>query len=168
MFRSKHTMIRSETQRYLELLKRRLASLRLMAKELRECRESFTSMDLEATREHISYQQGLCSEIRSLDDEMRVLRRQLAVRSGLEPQGMSEAAFDGLFDADCSLQMRQVRDDLAMAQKSVQRLNRVYAGLLKRSRRSINVLINVMANNVGIYNPSPGRSVWSFPWQAGT
>src|SRR5208337_4299058 len=98
-------MKRSETQQYIGLLKKRVASLRLMAKELRECRESFTRMDLEATREHIAYQQGLCSEIRSLDDELRVLRRQGAVGSGLEPEGMSAAASDGLFDADCSLDL---------------------------------------------------------------
>ena|SRR5208337_533705 len=159
-------MKRSETQQYIGLLKRRVASLRLMAKELRECRESFTSMDLEATREHIAYQQGLCSEIRSLDDELGALWQQLAVRSGLEPEGMSAAAFEGLFDADCSLQLRQVRDDLAVVQKSVRRLNRVYAGLLRRSRRTINVLINFMASYIGTYSPSPGRSGWSFPWQA--
>ena len=79
----------SETQRYLELLKRRVASLRLMAKELRECRESFTSMDLEATREHISYQQGLCAEIHSLDDELRLLLRQLAAVQSVELEGMT-------------------------------------------------------------------------------
>jgi Mg2+ and Co2+ transporter CorA len=157
-------MKRSETQRYVELLKRRAASLRLIAKELRECRESFTSMDLEATREHIMYQRGLCSEIRSLDGELRILRRQLAERGGLQPERMSADAFAKLFDADSALQLRQVMDDLAGVQKSVWRLNRVYAGLLRRSRRSINVLINVMANYIGTYNPSPGRSVRSFLW----
>ena len=160
-------MKRPQTRQYIELLKRRVASLRLTARELRECRESFTSMDLEAIREHVLYQKSLCSEIRSLDDELRVLRRQMAVASGLQPEGMSVAAFDGLVDADSSLQLRQVRDDLAVVQKSVRRLSRVYAGLLRRSRRSINVLINVMANYIGTYSPSPGRSAWSFPWQVG-
>jgi hypothetical protein len=160
-------MKRSGTQRYIELLKRRVASLRLVAKELRECRESFTSMDLEATREHISYQRGLCSEIRSLDGELRVLRRQLAEGGGLEPEGMSTAAFAKLFDADSALQLRQVMDNLAVVQNTVRRLNRVYAGLLRRSRRSMNVLINVMASYRGSYSPSPGRNAPRFPSQAG-
>jgi hypothetical protein len=158
-------MKRSETQRYIELLKRRAASLRLTARELRECRESFTKMDLEGIREHISYQKSLCAEIRALDDELGVLRRQLAVAAGLEPEGMSVAAFVSLFDADSAWQLRQVMDGLAVVQKTVRRLNRVYAGLLRRSRRSINVLINVMANYLGTYSPSPGRTAWSFPWQ---
>jgi hypothetical protein len=135
-----------------------------MAKELRECRESFTSMDLEATREHTSYQRGLCSEIASLDDELRTLWRQLAEGSGQKPEGVSAPAFTRLFDVDSALQLRQVMDDLAVAQKTVWRLNRVYAGLLRRSRRTINVLINVMANYMGTYNPSPRRCARSFLW----
>jgi hypothetical protein len=135
-----------------------------MAKDLRECRASFTSLDLEAIREHISYQKSLCSEIRGLDDELGVLRRQLALAAGLEPHGLSGAALAKLFDANSALQLRQVTDDLAVVQKGVRRLNQVYAGLLRRSRRSINVLINVFANYFGTYNPSPGRSVRSFPW----
>jgi hypothetical protein len=160
-------MKRSETQRYIELLKRRVASLRLIAKELRECRESFTKMDLEAIREHVSYQKSLCAEIRALDDESGVLRRQLAAASGLQPQGTSVAAFARLFDADSALQLGQVMDDLAVVQNTVRRLNRVYGGLLRRSRRSINVLINVLASCLGTYSPAPGRNGWSLPWQAG-
>jgi len=140
-----------------------VASLRLTARELRECRKSFTGMDLEAIREHISYQKSLCSGISALDDELRVLRGQMAVASGLQPEGMSPAAFQGLCDAGSSLQLRQVMDDLEVVQKRVRRLNRVYAGQLRRSRRSINVLINVMANYVGTYSPSPGGSARSFP-----
>jgi hypothetical protein len=124
-------------------------------------------MDLEAIREHISYQKSLCAEIRALDDELGVLRRQLAAAAGLEPEGMSAIAFAKLFDADSALQLRQVMDDLAVVQKVVRRLNRVYAGLLRRSRRSINVLINVMASYLGTYSPAPGRNAWSFPWPAG-
>ena len=153
-------MERSQTGQYIELLKRRVASLRLTARELRECRKSFTGMDLEAIREHISYQKSLCSGISALDDELRVLRGQMAVASGLQPEGMSPAAFQGLCDAGSSLQLRQVMDDLEVVQKRVRRLTRVYTGLLRRSRRSINVLISVMANYIGTYSPSPGGSAW--------
>lgn len=135
-------MKRSETQLYLELLKRRVASLRLLAKELRDCRESFVNIDLEATREHISFQQGLCAEIRFLDGELLALRRQLAEAAGLEQERMSAAEFAQLFDAGSASELRKVMDDLAGVQKSVWRLNRVYAGLLRRSRRSINVPIH--------------------------
>jgi outer membrane protein OmpA-like peptidoglycan-associated protein len=113
-----------------------------MAKELHDCRDSLTGMDREEIWEHISYQQGLCSEIRFLDGELRGLRRQLAEAGGLKPEAMSAAAFAGLFDAGSAAQLRQVMEDLAGVQQSVRRLNRVYAGLLRRSRRSINVPIH--------------------------
>jgi len=162
-------MKRSETQLYLELLKRRVATLRLMAKELRDCRESITGMDLESTREHISYQQGLCSQIRFLDGELETSRWQLAGGGGLEPDRMSDAEFGKLFefDAGSDSQFRQVMDELAAVRKSVQRLNRVYAGLLRRSRRSINVLINVMASYMGTYSPASRRNTCLLRGQSG-
>jgi len=46
-------MRKPETRTYIELLKRRVASLRLMAKELIVCRQSLVSMDVESAREHI-------------------------------------------------------------------------------------------------------------------
>jgi hypothetical protein len=160
-------MKKPETQFYLELLKRRVASLRLMAKELRDCRAALINMDLEATRQHISYQQGLCSEIRFLDHELEVLRRDLAQAGGLEPEGMSETAFGKLFDAGSGAQLRQIMDDLAQVQQRVWRLNRVYAGLLRRSRRSIHVLINVLASYSGTYSLPPRRPAGVSQRQAG-
>jgi hypothetical protein len=77
---------------------------------------------------------------------------------------MSAAAFAQLFDADSAAQLQQALHDLATVQRSVQRLNRVYSGLLRRSRRSINVLINVMANYAGTYYPLPGWPGRSFLW----
>jgi hypothetical protein len=159
-------MKKSETRMYVELLKRRLASLRLMAKELVDCRHSFVSMDIESAREHISYQQGLCSEIRFLDHELRVLRAQIVGAAGLQPDGLDNAAFASLFDNSSALELRQVVGELTDVQKRVWRLNRVYAGLIRRSRRSINVLINVMASYMGTYPPS-ARHAYLFPRQAG-
>ncbi len=75
-----------ETQQYLELLKRRVASLRVTARELRECRESFTRMDLDGMWEHIAYQKSLCAEVRALDGELGILRGRLAAEAALSPK----------------------------------------------------------------------------------
>jgi len=135
-------MKKPETRTYIELLKRRVASLRLMSKELIDCRQSLVSMDLESVREHISYQQGLCSEIRFLDHELGVLRAQIVEAAGLQAGGMDNTAFAGLFDSASALELRQIIGELADMQRSVWRLNRVYAGLIRRSRRSINIPIH--------------------------
>ena len=155
-------MKQSPTQLYLELVKRRVASLRLLAKELRECWPSFTGMDLDATRGHISYQQGLCSEIRCLDGELTFLRRHIAQLAGVDPDKLSPEEFAKLFDAASALQFRQASDELAGVANGLRRLNRVYAGMIRRSRRSINVLINVMASYVGAYGPSSSWNTYLF------
>ena len=156
-------MRKPETRTYIELLKRRVASLRLLAKELSDCWQSFVTMDLESAREHISYQQGLCSEIRFLDHELRVLRAQIV---GAADAGLDNAVFVSQFDSTSAQELRQVLGELADVQKRVWRLNRVYAGLIRRSRRSINVLINVMASYMGTYPPSASQTCL-FPRQAG-
>jgi len=63
-----------------------------MAKELIDCRQSFVSMDVESAREHISYQQGLCSEIRFLDHELGVLRAQTVGAAALQAGGLASIA----------------------------------------------------------------------------
>jgi len=156
-------MRKPETRTYIELLKRRVASLRLMAKELLDCRQSMVRMDLESAREHISYQQGLCSEIRFLDHELRVLRAQIVGPAGVESD---HTVFASQFDSASALELRQVLREHADVQKRVRRLNQVYAGLIRRSRRSINVLINVMASYMGTYPPS-ARHACLFPRQPG-
>jgi hypothetical protein len=96
-------------------------------------------MDVESAREHISYQHGLCSEIRFLDHDLGVLRAQTVGAAGLQAGGLDNAVFASLFDSASALELRQVMGELADVQKWVWRLNRVYAGLIRRSRRSINV-----------------------------
>lgn len=126
-------------------------SLRLLARELRECRDSFIKMDLEGIRNHVSYQRSLCAEIHSLDEELRVVKGRLDADITLDSERARVKAFPSQF--------RQVMDDLRETQNSVRRLNRVYAGLLKRSRRTINVLTNVMASHAGTYGPGD-RNIW--------
>ena len=135
-------MKKPETRTYIELLKRRVASLRLMAKELIDCRPSFVGMDLESARDHISYQQGLIAEVRFLDHELGILRAQIVGAAGPQAGGLDNAAFASLFDSASALELRQVIGELADVQKCVWRLNRVYAGLIRRSRRSINIPIH--------------------------
>ncbi len=78
---------------------------------------------------------------------------------------MSAAAFAELFDSGSLAQLKQIMQDHATVEKALRRLNRVYAGLLRRSRRSINVLSNVMASYLGTYDPPPNRHAWSLPGQ---
>jgi len=69
--------MKREVQRYLELLERRLVTLRLLAADLDESRTAYVNLDLRAMHRHISQQENLCTEIRLLDAELKSAREKL-------------------------------------------------------------------------------------------
>ncbi len=152
----------TEIRQYIELLKKRLANLRLLAKELLDCRDSFVHRDLEAIDQHITSQNTLCLEIRVLDHELKSVKQRLAAGFGLDSMTMDDAALEARCDANYARELQEVLDNLAAVRNSVRRLNQVYAGMLVRSRHTINTQINIMASHAGVYGPR-GRRVWPLP-----
>ena len=134
-----------EIDRYLNLLERRLDTLRRLATQLKESQEAYTAMDLDRITYYINYQENLCNEIRSFDDQIRQLHKSLCDALNQE---LDLAAPDSLMshlDERAQRKLKVVTQGLANIQADVKRLNRVQAELLKRSQRSINVLINLMS-----------------------
>jgi len=134
-----------EIDRYLNLLERRLDTLRQLATQLKASQEAYTAMDLDRITYYINYQENLCSEIRSFDDQIRQLHKSLC--DALH-QELDLAAPDSLMahlDERAQRRLKVVTQGLANIQADVKRLNRIQAELLKRSRRSINALINLMS-----------------------
>ena len=64
--------MKNEVQQYLELLERRLATLRMLAADLDESRSAYVTLDLRAMHQHIARQENLCAEIRLLDRSFKV------------------------------------------------------------------------------------------------
>jgi hypothetical protein len=128
--------MKSEVQRYLELLERRLATLRLLATDLDESRSAYVTLDLRAMHQHIAHQENLCTEIRMLDAELQDLKGTLA---GLAAAG------------EIPRQLHLLLGGLKAIQADVRRLSRVHSELLRRSRRSVNVLLNFLAHYSGTY-----------------
>ncbi len=143
--------MKSEVQRYLVLLERRLATLRLLAADLDESRSAYVTLDLRAMHQHTSHQENLCTEIRTLDSELRDLKAKL---SGLAASGGIPPTLGGLeghFDPTASRQLHLLLGGLKAIQADVRRLSRVHSELLRRSRRSVNVLLNFLAHYSGTY-----------------
>ncbi len=159
--------MKPDVNRYLELLERRLATLRLLATGLEESREAFTEMDLESIHSHVAQQENLCTEIRFLDGELEALKRQLSSELQRDVDLTSLRSFQGLLDPASERRMRVLVSGLNTIQADVRRLNRVQAELLRRSRRSINVLINFMSNYMGTYQPPANRMTLPMPQQVG-
>jgi hypothetical protein len=143
--------MKSEVQRYLELLERRLATLHMLATDLDESRSAYVTLDLRAMHQHISHQENLCTEIRMLDAEMQSMKGKL---TGLAAAGEMPSTLGDLeaqLDPTSARQLHLLLGGLKAIQADVRRLSRVHSELLRRSRRSVNVLLNFLAHYSGTY-----------------
>jgi hypothetical protein len=143
--------MKREVQLYLELLERRLATLRMLAADLDESRSAYVTLDLRAIRQHIARQENLCSEIRMLDAELQSMKEKLRglVATGEMPSTMGE--LEAQLDPMSARQLHLLMGGLKTIQADVRRLSRVHSELLRRSRRSVNVLLNFLAHYSGTY-----------------
>ena len=141
----------SEAERYLELLEKRLVTLRLLASDLDQSRSAYVELDLQAMHQHIAHQENLCMEIRLLDAELRRLGEKLGGQAtpGENPAGISQLAAQ--LDPPAARQLQLLLSGLSAIQADVRRLSRVHSELLRRSRRSVNVLLNFLAHYSGTY-----------------
>jgi hypothetical protein len=130
---------------YYQLITRRIEMLRLLAAALRQSQKAVTARDLDGIYQGTLQQENLCAGIRFLDQEIKTAKNS----SGPGAQRTSQEI--GLIE------------DLLTAESEVRYLNRVQAGLLRRSRRSVNVLVNFLANYLGTYEACGNRAQSSFP-----
>jgi hypothetical protein len=154
----------AEIDQYLSLLDRRLSLLRELAEQLVSCRKEFVSMDLEGMYGRIAQQEDICRKIQSLQPGMNLLQqtcaRQLNLKKLDDPRTPEEAARAN--------RLREVMSDLRHTQNEVSRLNQIHAAYLRRCGRTVNMLMNFLANYAFTYarpsgpaspaQPGAGRS----------
>jgi hypothetical protein len=143
--------MKQAVHRYLELLERRLVALRMLAADLSESKSAYVELDLHAMHQHIAQQENLCTEMRLLDVELKTVREQLA--DGTGPAGTMSAwrTLEAQLDPAAARQLQLLLGGMAAIQEDVRRLSRVHSELLRRSRRSVNVLLNFLAHYSGTY-----------------
>jgi len=143
--------MKREVQQYLELLERRLATLRLLATDLDESRAAYVTLDLRSMHQHIAHQENLCTEIRLLDAELQNMKEKLRglAAAGEIPSTLGE--LEAQLDPLSARQLHLLMGGLKAIQADVRRLSRVHSELLRRSRRSVNVLLNFLAHYSGTY-----------------
>lgn len=140
-----------ETQKYLELLERRLATLRLLAADLDESRSAYVTLDLRAMHQHIANQENLCTEIRMLDSELHAIKRRLTGAAATGENSSALSKLQAQIEPASARQLELLLGGLKGIQADVRRLSRVHSELLRRSRRSVNVLLNFLAHYSGTY-----------------
>lgn len=144
-----------DLETFLGLLERRLSLLRLLAQEFVECRKEFVALDLDGMYRRISEQEELCREIQRLQPSIHALQQTCAVQLRLRTQG----ANGNTENAERAARLGSVMQELEEAQAEVGRLNQVHAAYLRRSRRTIHVLMNF----IGIYAMTYSRPAENVP-----
>ena len=144
--------MKTEVENYVLLLESRLSLLQMLAQQFVDCRKDFISMDLDGMYSRISEQEDLCRKIQRLDPEINLLHQTCMKQLGLEPADESNAPENAAW-AD---RLRQVMQGLGQAQTEIGRLNQIHAAYLRRSRRTIDVLMNSLGVGAVTYAPGLG------------
>lgn len=132
-----------ESTRYLKLLERRLDLLNALARTLTQHRSDFIVRDLAAMERRVAEQDQICSRIRALDADLSALQTRCVEQAGLRPAAGTifwPGSADG--DARQDQQIQNMLGRVATAQADVTKLNDAHRVMLRRSGRTVRVLMN--------------------------
>ena len=152
----------AEIEKYLNLLEQRLALLRGLAQQLIACRKEFIALDLDGMYSRIAEQEQLCRQIQSLHPAIDTLQRTCAQQLDLPRLDASSRPED----APRAERLRSVMRELAETQAEVRRLNQIHAAYLRRSLRTIHMMMNFLGNFAFTY-ARPAGAIESSPQNAG-
>jgi len=149
--------VTSESTRYLKLLERRLDLLCALADTLAKSRNDFVSVDLGAMERRIAEQEQVCKQIRSLDADITSAQVRCAESAGLRPctDAISWPPTRGGDAAQQDEQIRIMLGRIAAAQTQLKRINGAHQAMLRRSKRTVQILLNLFNSFAPTY-AAPG------------
>jgi hypothetical protein len=148
--------VKSDSEHFLGLLDRRLALLASLAQTLANARADFISLDLEAIHGRIREQQQLCGQIQNLDKDITGAQLRCAQLTSVRPR-LNEIGWpdSGPGDAAVRERIRAALLRIATAQAELKRLNDAHQALLRRSRRTVGILLNLFQSYAPTYAAQP-------------
>jgi hypothetical protein len=133
---------------YLALFERRLTVMRQLAVELERSQGSIVRLDGEMLAQNSAQQLALCSELHAMETELGRLYRQISGENQHTP-----GARDGSPLCLAGERGAALHKEWARVLLQVRHLGRVHAALLRRARRSLTALGNVLAVQAPTYLP---------------
>jgi hypothetical protein len=130
----------AEIEKYLNLLEQHLSLLRALARQFTDCRKEFIALDLDGMYCRIAEQEQLCRQIQSLHPAIDLLQRTCAQQRDLRRLDAARQ----LEEAAWAERLRNVMQELGETQAEVRRLNQVHAAYLRRSRRTVDMMMNFL------------------------
>jgi hypothetical protein len=144
--------MKTESQRYWELLERRLSLLDSLSRTLSESRADFIAMDLEGIRGRIEEQERFCKQIRALDSDITQAQIRCARLAGVPCVSDEIRWLDpGNTEPAITQKIHESLRRVAAAQTKLKRLNNDHQALLRRSRQTVQVLLNLFQSHAPTY-----------------
>jgi len=132
-----------------DLIAARTQQLRLLAADLLESRSALVRLDLDAIYRHNAQQQTLYQEVQRLDSQ--IMRFADVQSTPAEGSTLSLDAVASGWDEAAQVQLRSLLEDHEAARDEVRGLSEVQADLLRRSRRYLRILSNLVNSSMGVY-----------------
>ncbi|MGD0513400.1 MAG: flagellar export chaperone FlgN [Terriglobales bacterium] len=146
-------MMDSELTTSLDLLERRLTLMRQLASSLERAQTSVVRSDLRGIDDHTVLQRDLCEALGQLEGEAR--RREVSAGKNKNDQQKEDPIGLRVAENAISPEVRQrwksLAEELAQVELQVSHLNRVYAGLLRRAQRTLQIFLRVLAGSGNTY-----------------
>lgn len=151
-----------ESTKYLKLLGRRIELLSSLAQILTQSRDDFIAMNLGAMERRTAEQEQMCAEIRSLDAEIASLQARSAESAGTRFSA-GVLCWPGSPDGDVHQddQIRAMLGRVALAQAELKKINDSHQAMLRRSKRTVQILLNFFGSFAPTYSaPVPARATY--------
>jgi hypothetical protein len=144
----------AESKQYLALLEKRLLLLEALSSKLTAARADFIALDLDSIHTGLREQERICVQIRVLDSDISRTQLRYSKLVGL-PARQNEISWP----ADTADSENAVANKihgtmlrLAAAQAQLKRVNDTHQCLLRRSRRSVQALLNLFQSYAPEYS----------------
>jgi hypothetical protein len=140
-----------DIEKYVTLLERRLFLLRALAQQFITCRKEFIGMDLDGMYRRIAEQEELCRQLRSQCPSIRSLQRTWAVPMDVVQRDATRGDEALAWNARLRAVLLELRD----AQAQIRQLSQIQAAYLRRSSRTVQMLMNFIGNGDFAYGRIP-------------
>jgi len=151
-----------ESTRYLKLLEHRFSLLGLLTQSLIQSRSDFIAMKLDAMERLTAEQERLCAQVRSVDAELARVQTGGGEDAGLSPR-LAGLCWPGSRDGDVQQdnRIRAMLDRIRLAQEELARANHAHQAMLRRSKRTVQILMNFFSSFAPTYSsPMTARATY--------
>lgn len=139
------------------LVNERLLALKSLTQEIAAGQEACIALNREKLEEHDGRKQALCARVSRLDSEIAALLHEFSPGASFRDFAKSALAAAGPTESAAIARLQELLEQSEAARLEAGRLNHVYGELLRRSRSTLQILMNVIAHCLGVY-PSSTRT----------